>query len=76
MLYPFTLHDGWEELSMEVVGRVSQLVDKVAIPCCCLAGDDSDVQAEERQRELLLQVEDAFVLELTDNLLAAACHIP
>ena len=77
LLHPFSLHDGREKfyLKLQAVVVVSQLVTEVAIACRIRRRDDGDALTEHRQLQLALQVEHAFCLKLTDDLLPTASHI-
>ena len=63
-------------MELETVCIVGQLVTEITITRSRLAGDDGDALCKHGKREFLLQVEDPFFFQLTDNLLSFASHIP
>ena len=77
LLHTIALHDGGEEarLEAETVGIVGELVAEVAVAGGGLARYHGDALTEEGQTEFALQVEDAFLLQLADDLLTLAGHI-
>ena len=74
LFHLFALHNSREEgdVEMQAVGIVFQLSDEIAIAGSTVSRDDGDVLTEYRQWQLPLQVEDAFFLQLADNLLPLA----
>ena len=74
-LHLFALHDGREQLRAESKTAVAELVDEIAIACCCLCRHYSDALAEKWQRQLFLQLEHALGLQLSDDFLPAARHV-
>ena len=77
LLHLFALHDGREELDveMEAVVVVGQLTAEVAIAGSIGGGDDGNALGKGGDAQLALQVEDTLFLQLSDNFLTLACHV-
>ena len=73
----FTLHDGRKEprIELQPAGIVAQLSAEVTVACRIFTRNHSDALGEKRQREFLLQVENALHLQPVDDFHALLGHV-
>ena len=71
------LHDSREERvgKVETIVVVVELIAEITVSGSLFTRDDSDMLGKKRKLQLPLQVEDSFLLELSDDFLSLTGHV-